>query len=336
MNIYDISEKAGVSIATVSRVINGGANVNNKTKEKVLSVIEEYGYTPNAFARGLGLNSMNTVGILCADSADPYLAKAIYYVERMLRQQNYDSILCCTGYELKTKQKYLSLLLSKRVDSVILIGSNFIEAEDSMNDYIREAAIKVPIMLVNGAIDGKNIYCTLCDDLHAVFDATSKCIISGKTDIMYLFNSFSYSGMKKLAGYKAALEEHKVPLREEMIQYYNKNEVTMNGVKDFLSSLNHKKVRFSAVIAADDSLAVGVLKYAKTYGISVPDELSIIGYNNSSIAEYCDPELTSIDNKLESLCRHCVDVLIGVLAEKEMPKRTVFSAELVKRETTAF
>ena len=76
MTIYDISEKAGVSIATVSRVLNGNANVKPKTKKKVMDVIEEYGYTPNAFARGLGLNTMNTIGILCADSSDLYLAKA--------------------------------------------------------------------------------------------------------------------------------------------------------------------------------------------------------------------------------------------------------------------
>ena len=80
MTIYDISEKAGVSIATVSRVLNGNANVKPKTKKKVMDVIEEYGYTPNAFARGLGLNTMNTIGILCADSSDLYLAKAVYYI----------------------------------------------------------------------------------------------------------------------------------------------------------------------------------------------------------------------------------------------------------------
>ena len=85
MTIYDISEKAGVSIATVSRVLNGSNNVSEKTKKKVLDVINQYEYTPNAFARGLGLNTMKTIGIMCADSSDPYLAKAIYYIEQKLR-----------------------------------------------------------------------------------------------------------------------------------------------------------------------------------------------------------------------------------------------------------
>ena len=93
MNIYDVSEHAGVSIATVSRVLNGNPNVSEKTREKVLKVMDELGYTPNVFARGLGLNTMRTIGIMCSDSSDPYLAGAIYYLERGLRAHGYDAIL---------------------------------------------------------------------------------------------------------------------------------------------------------------------------------------------------------------------------------------------------
>ena len=100
MNIYDISKLAGVSIATVSRVLNGNEKVSEKTKKKVLEVIEQQGYTPNIFARGLGLNTMKTIGILCTDASDIYQAKAIFYIEDSLRSQGYDSILCCSGFGL--------------------------------------------------------------------------------------------------------------------------------------------------------------------------------------------------------------------------------------------
>ena len=100
MNIYDVSEKAGVSIATVSRVLNGNPNVSEPTRQKVLNVMKEIGYTPNVFARGLGLNTMHTIGIMCADSSDPFLANAVYYLEQNLRKCGYDSFLCCTGYDL--------------------------------------------------------------------------------------------------------------------------------------------------------------------------------------------------------------------------------------------
>ena len=85
--------------------------------------MQELGYTPNVFARGLGLNTMKTIGILCLDSSDPFLANAVFYLEQNLRKYGYDIILCCTGYDLVNKQKYLQLLLSKRVDAVILVGS---------------------------------------------------------------------------------------------------------------------------------------------------------------------------------------------------------------------
>ncbi|MEG0215095.1 MAG: LacI family DNA-binding transcriptional regulator, partial [Hungatella sp.] len=90
MNIYDVSEQARVSIATVSRVLNGNPNVSDKTRTRVLDVMKELGYTPNIFARGLGLNTMKTIGIMCSDSSDPYLANAIYYLERELRVNGYD------------------------------------------------------------------------------------------------------------------------------------------------------------------------------------------------------------------------------------------------------
>ncbi|MDO5519556.1 MAG: LacI family DNA-binding transcriptional regulator [bacterium] len=333
MNIYDISKEAGVSIATVSRVINGNTNVSQKTKDKVLAVIKECGYTPNAFARGLGLNTMNTVGISCADSSDPYLAKAIYYLEQMLRKNGYDVILCCTGYELEGKQKYLNLLLSKRVDAMILVGSNFVEAEDSKNDYIRLAAKKVPILILNGALSGENIYCALCDDFQAIYDATNALIQNGIKDILYLYNSKSYSGKQKLDGYMAALKDNGIAYKKELVSYFTGD---LQSVTNHLVSLSQNGLDFKGIITSDDSLAVGAIKYAKALKLAIPEELSIIGYNNSIYAECCDPELTSIDNKLETVCKNCVSTLMGVFSDEQVPLKTIFQAEIVKRETTAF
>ena len=221
MTIYDISKKAGVSIATVSRVLNGSSNVKAKTRKKVMDVIEECGYKPNAFARGLGLNSMKTVGLLCADASDLYLAKAIYFIERNLRESGYNSILCCTGYEIESRKNSLNLLLSQHVDSVIMVGSNFLMNKQEDNRYIIDAAASVPIMLLNADFDCPNVYCTLCDDYKATSDVTEKMIESGVKDILYLYNSKSYSGQKKLAGFQNALLTGDIPLRKELIQCFN-------------------------------------------------------------------------------------------------------------------
>ncbi len=335
MNIYDISKKAGVSIATVSRVINGNAYVSEKTKHKVLEVMKESGYTPNAFARGLGLNTMKTIGIMCADSSDPYIASAVYFIEQKLKANHYDSLLCCTGFDTSDKENYMKLLLSKRTDAIILVGSNFVEAKETKNRYIRQAALTVPVMIINAALDGDNIYCTLCDDGRAVHDATIALQRSGHKNILFLYNAKSYSGYKKLEGFLSAREEtYATGFDREAFVHYLPGSIST--VKQALDKLYQDGLVFDAIVTADDSLAIGALKFARSHNFKVPGEFSIIGYNNSIIAECSDPELTSIDNKLEAMCHHCVNTLMGVLQHQEMPNKTVFSAEIIKRGTTRF
>lgn len=333
MNIYDVSKKAGVSIATVSRVINGNTNVSEKTKEKVLSVIKEIGYTPNVFARGLGLNTMKTIGIMCTDSSDLYLANAVYYLERELRANEYDSILCCTGTDLETKKKYLELLLSKRVDAIILVGSKFVESNDNDNSYIKEAAKKLPIMLVNGHVDGENIYTTLCNDEDAIYSVTDTLIKSGITDIVYLYTSNSHSGLNKLSGFRKAHFMHNLLIRPEYTKLCNKD---YRRAKEYLTELYEKKVPFNAVVTSDDYLAVGALKFAYEFGLNVPGDLSIVGYNNSILAECTEPALTSIDSRVESLCITTVKTLMGIFNGSDVPNKTYITANIIKRNTTSF
>lgn len=333
MNIYDVSERAGVSIATVSRVLNGNPNVSPKTRERVLSVMDELGYTPNVFARGLGLGSMKTIGIMCSDSSDIYLANAIYFLERELRNFGYDSILCCTGYTLENKKNYLNLLLSKRVDALILLGSKFIESREKDNAYILNAAKTVPVMLVNGYLEGDNVYSTLCDDYTAVFSAVSSLIEEGRKDILYLYTSDSYSGHNKMRGYTEACLEGGLSADRQHIHQLPKD---IQASYRYMEELSSKGARFDAVVCSSDNLAVGVVKFALANRLSMPDDLSVIGYNNSVLALCCEPELSSIDSKIEALCINTVSTLMGAFEGKNVPGRTAITAELIKRATTKF
>lgn len=334
MTIYDISEKAGVSIATVSRVLNGSSNVSEKTKKKVLDVINQYEYTPNAFARGLGLNTMKTIGIICADSSDLYLAKAIYYVEQKLRANGYDSILCCCGYDLENKKNSLNLLITKKVDGIVMVGSNFIYEKESDNKYICDAAVQVPVMLLNAALDAPNVYSVVSDDFTSMYEATLSVVEGGITEPLYFYNSTSYSGKKKLAGYRSAMESKGLLKSDNMMQFFDGSHEDVPAMADHLSRLAAKGMRFNGVIASDDTLALGALKYAREHNLNVPEDFAIVGYNNSMLTECCDPGLSSIDNKLETLCQHLITTLMGILNGTEMPKQTVFSGELIKRGTT--
>ena len=334
MNIYDISQKAGVSIATVSRVLNGSNRVSPKTRDKVLAVMDQLGYVPNAFARGLGLKSMKTIGLLCPDASDAYLAKALDHLERGFRGHGYDCLLSCTGKALADRAKGVELLLGKHVDGLVLMGSTFVEADEKGNAYLRKAAAHTPLVLLNASYPCENVYCVLCDDYRATLEATQYLLDTGRKEILYLYHSRNYSGQKKLAGYKAGLESREIPVREELIRFFAEDKMSVPEVRDYLLALDREGLRFDAVLTSEDVLSVGAAKYARVTGKSVPEALSIIGYNNSSFCLCCEPELTSVDNKLETLCNQCVTTMLTVLKGEEAPQKTIFSAELVRRGST--
>ncbi len=333
MNIYDVSLKAGVSIATVSRVLNGSGSVSEKTRQKVLAVIEESGYTPNAFARGLGLGTMRTVGVMCSDSSDPYLANAVHHLVRELRSNDYDALLCSTGYELEEKQNYMNLMLSKHVDAIILAGSSFLDMKEENNRYILQAAEHVPVMLTNSVLDAPNIYSTVCDDFRATRNAVLELIRSGRTRILFLYTAISRGGQAKMDGYKKALKKSGIPVDEALIRRCPRG---LDETVRYIASLYDTGLRFDGVMAAEDLIAVSAVKFARSRELSVPEDLSIIGYNNSVVAMCSEPAVTSIDNRVDALCRTTVNTLMQVLNGRSAPRRTVLSAELVQRGTTDF
>jgi len=335
LTIYDISQKAGVSIATVSRVLNGSPKVKESTRKKVMDIIDEYGYTPNSSARAMGLKAMQTIGILCADSSDIFLAKAVYYLEQNLQANGYESLLCCTGYNLEAKKNYVNLILSKKVDGLILVGSNFIGSSEEENQYIIDSSEKVPVMILNASFRHNNVYCILCDDMNSMYRATTSLFESGVSDILYLYNSHSYSGKKKLDGFRMAMQSHHCDDYEDLICHIPEECTAINAIVAYIEDYA-KTHTFHGIIASDDVLGVAAVKYAGLHNISVPDDLSIVGYNNSILTECCTPSLTSIDNQLEVQSRSLVKTLVGVLSGQEMPQKTVFSGTLVRRDTTKF
>ena len=333
MNIYDIAELAGVSIATVSRVVNDSPRVSEKTKMKVRAVMEENNYTPNVFARGLGLDSMQTIGIICPDVSDMYMASAVACLEHRLRGYGYDCILYCSGYQQKKKESAVDLIMKKRIDALVLVGSTYAgegEEDDSV-DYIKRAAEKIPVFLINGKLEGENIYSAYSTDEASAYDAVTSLIESGRQRILFLSDSHSYSANRKLEGYERALREHGLPVLGEL-KLYAKNQV--HYVRDIL--LARRALVFDAVFATDDGMAVGAVKYAHARGMEIPKELAVIGYNNSELSVCCEPELTTVDNTGEKLCNITVDNMMKVLKGEEVPREVPVKCVLVKRCTTDF
>ena len=324
MNIYDIAERSGVSIATVSRVLNGSPNVSAVTREKVMEIIRAEEYTPNAFARGLNLNTMKIIGILCTDISDTFYAKAVSLVEGLLRQQGFDALLCCTGNDLENKKKYLELLLAKRVDAVILIGSAFKENVD--NSHIENAAKQVPVIIINGLVELPNTYCVYCDEETAVSDNVFLLQKQGYTNILYLYDTLTYSGCSKINGYQAGLRRCNLPFHEDLMVQVPKS---ISEVKDCVRKLMERNIKFDAIMTSEDLLAVGALKALEEQKQTMP----VIGFNNSILAQCSSPALTTVDNMLDTLCPAAINMLTGILAKKSVPQKMVISAKLVQQDT---
>jgi len=335
VNIYDIAKLADVSIATVSRVVNNSPKVSARTKEKVLAIMKENEYTPNAFARGLGLGTMKTVGIICPDISDIYMAKAVSYLESNLHDHGYDCILGCSGFKQKEKESYVKLLLSKKIDTLILVGSTYAGngKDEADTDYIREAAEQASVFMINAKVAGDNIYCTYADDFQATYEVTKAYLRRGKEKILFMYDSESFSARQKLSGYEAALQDAGYPVLGNL-KFKTKNDIEYT--KNMLLEYN-KVLNFDSVLATDDGIAVGAVKYAKIKGLSIPEELSITGYNNSILALCSDPELTSVDSKLGVMCRKTVERMIELLEnEAQIEKNVCVPCEIVRRCTTDY
>ncbi|MDE6882731.1 MAG: LacI family transcriptional regulator [Lachnospiraceae bacterium] len=331
MNIYDIARLADVSIATVSRVVNDSPKVSQQTKDKVRRIMADNDYTPNAFARGLGLGSMNTVGIVCPDVADIYMSKAVSYLEKNLQGYGYDCILYCSGYAEEDKQQAVERILKKQIDALIMVGSDYSCDAPKQNGWFRSVAARLPVFLINGWLEGDNIYSVLADDQQAVYDVTEELLFAGRREILFLSNSRSYSAMRKLEGYENALKAHGIPIDQNRILY---PENAVYAVRDLL--LRKRGLHFDSVIAATDELAVGALKYLHARGLRVPDEVSVIGCNNSELSICCEPELTTIDNRVEVLCKTTIDSVMTLLGGDTVKQKQIVKCHLVRRSTTDF
>ena len=334
VNIYEVAKLSGVSIATVSRVVNGSDKVSEKTRQKVLSIMDQYDYVPNVFARGLGLNSMKSVGILCPDISDAYVAQVVSFLEKNLRKNDYNCILGCSGHDLESKAFYTKLLLSKRIDALIMVGSTYAGRRHNPESvaYVREASEQVPVFMVNGYVKGDHIYCSFSNDFKAVYEVTTGLIRRGKKKILFLSDSHSYSALRKLDGYEAALQEAGYPILGDL-KIYTKNQI--HYARDIL--LAYKNLEFDAVVATEDGLAIGAVKYAKIRGLRIPEDIQVIGYNNSQLAVSCEPELTSIDNHVEKICSDTVDFMMQVLnGNKDVIRKNEVLCDVVRRCTTDF
>ncbi|NLM09793.1 MAG: LacI family transcriptional regulator [Clostridiaceae bacterium] len=326
MNIYDIAKEANVSIATVSRVLNDSGNVRDITRQKVEAVLKKYNYVPSAIARGMITNSLKTIGIVTIDIRNLYYANVAHSIEQSLSVLGFNTILCNTGYDIDQKIKYLRMLVEKKVDSIILVGSPF--KDPSLDKPIEQISKNTPIIIVNGHYEYPNIYSVQCNDSKALEKSVDYLVSKGKNSFLYLYDAETFSGRQKLLGFMNAVSKYNV--KSEIFLIKPGLEAAYNKVKKLLDS----GLAFDAVLTSEDLTAIGVLKCLASYNFQVPEEVSVMGFNNSVLSICCTPALSTVDSKMEDMGRIAVKVLHKVLKGEKVEANTIIEPELVFRETT--
>ncbi len=328
MNMYDIAKETGFSIATISRAINNSGYVSEKTREKIMKVIDEKGYSVNPFAKGMATSTMSLAGVLSTDSRDLYQAECIYYLQNALRQHGYTTLLACTGSELKNKQDSVRLLLSRNVDVIFLIGSGFVEKSGRDNMYLKEAANKVPVILMNGLLENSKVHSIRCDDVKGMKELTNVVLKGGATKPILLTRKLTFSAGEKVKGFEEACKEAGIDPTDRIIHLDPSRKLNDH----FEEELDGKD--FDAILCVDDEIAVFAMKYCAHHGLSVPDQVQITGYNNSLLSDMPACEITSYDNLINYLCDTSVSCMIQVLDGREYPRDSVFSGTLVEKCST--
>lgn len=329
MTIYDIAAEAGVSITTVSRVLNGQPNVSKKTLQKVKSVLEKHDYRPNQLARGLVTKSTGTIGILTVDVRDPQYASEAYILEQEFEKLGYAVFLCNTGGDPETQIRYMKLLLEKRVDGIVLVGSVFNDAR--IDESIRLFSIETPILMVNGSISGPNIFSLFCDNGLGTLQATEHLISRGRKRICYLQDSYTYSAFCKVDGYKEALRKAGIPFDPSR---HVRTERGIEGGIRAVDSLLGSRVKFDAIMAGEDLTAIGAMKRLKERGVRIPRQVAVVGFNNSLFSQCSEPELTTVDTKNPERLALAVSLLYQVLQGQAVPQYTLFIPELLPRKSS--
>ena len=334
MNIYDIADKCGVSIATVSRVLNNNPNVSAATRAKILAVMEEANYTPSALARSLGSGAeaapaavsaapaVAGVGVLCADLCDPYYARIIAGLEEQLRARQTPMLLRAIGDTPAEEQQSLNDTIATGVTAVVCVGPMQFEAMDV--SPIATAAKRVPVILLDGYVDAEGVYSITCDHRGAMAELVELLMRRQRRRILFLYNRPDHSCQEKIQGYRAALAAAGIPYDEALVL-----QTRPEDVNACIKSLLIKRVSFDAVIGAEDSLALGAQKALQRTGLNMP----VIGFNNSLIARSANPELTSVDCNTEGMCARAMAILDALAENKAAEGHTVLPTRLVERDT---
>ncbi|WP_025689224.1 LacI family DNA-binding transcriptional regulator [Paenibacillus zanthoxyli] len=325
--IKDVAKKANVSIATVSRVLNNLGGYSDKTKQKVNEVIRELGYQPNAIARGLINKRTYTIGVLFPNVSSAFSSDILQGVEDYAHGRNYSIVVCNTDDDGKRTMKYLQLLREKQVDGIIFSSSvlkeEYYEAIQAMN---------IPVVLVSSESNYATVPYVKVDDCLAACDAVEYLISKGHRKIAMISGGKEdvLAGAPRVDGYMRALEKHQIPFDSRYIVYGDFR--FESGCIQF-ETLMRNAPDVTAVFAASDEMAIGVLSAAYKLGVRVPDDVSVIGFDGVQLSNMVVPPLTTVSQPLQEMGKIASETLIRGIETGEMLPGIIVSHSIIERQT---
>lgn len=323
--IYDVSLRAGVSLATVSRVINKNSNVSDKTRQKVLDAMAELDYRPNTIAQSLASNVSNSVGVLVSQLDGPYYGPMMAEIEAALRAQNKHVIIAVGHSDAAVEQDSVEFLLSRGCDALIL------DVEAVSDDYLVQLSQRsVPIVLINRYIQAMEPRCIYLNNELGGYLATRHLVDLGHRNIAYISGPKNkHDAMERLVGHQRALAEGGLVFDPAL---YIEGDYKEEGGEAGMLALLQTGKQFTAVVCANDQMASGAIAVCLQRGLVIPRDLSVIGYDNVPFAKYISPKLTTVNNPIHEMGKMAaLWVLRHVYADDQTLVNNVFEPELVVR-----
>lgn len=326
--IREVAKHANVSVATISRVVNGNKWVSDATREKVMQAMKELGYQPNSFAKALATNRSDTIGMVVSDLSGPFFGDMMRHAEDETRKHGKHLIITSGHDTVESESDAINFLMKRRVDALLLhvdalTDEDIIQLCDD-ND--------IPIVLINRLVPELEEQCISLDNDMGGFLATQHLIDLGHRNIACITGPlFKADARARLAGYRRAIEMAGIEYDERLVIESDYQE---KGGNSSVERLRRRGVKFTAVVAQNDHMAIGAMNALKAHGMKVPQDVSVVGYDDMVMARYTEPALTTVSIPVAEFGQQAADMALAKLGDKTSGATKQFQPELIVRAST--
>ena len=316
----DIAIRTGLGLATISSYFNGG-NVREKNRIKIEEAIEELHYEVNEVARGLKTNATRTIGVVIPELNNTFCAEIITGMEDVLRSHGYATIVCDCRTDKKLEREAVEFLIRRRVDGIINMP-----VDEEGNHLKRFQKMGKPIVLIDRKIQGIDCDSVLVDNKKAAEDAVRYFIERGHRNIGIIGGPEEvFTAQERMAGYYKALESAGIPVRESLIWH---GDYTIQGGVRGLEELVQNNPEMTAVFVTNYEMTMGAMIGVNELGIRIPEQLSMIGFDNLQFARACNPKLTIVAQPTDGIAREVAKVMLNHLENAGETPGELFSEKL--------